>query len=297
MAEEDDPWRELDQVADRLAKVSVRAAREMVTMADGADLIARTVQAVGLVGSLVIDGRRAAAQREADELRELVRLKSDFLRLTTHELRRPLGLLNGYLSLIREGSYGEVPEKMGPGLQIVEAGVQEMQVLIDGLAGIARLEDRAGALRRQPSRLGHLISDAVRTVEVEAAAKKITVEQQLPEPDTLAVIDRGLLRTAITNLLSNAIKYAPERSTVRVAVISGPTDSDQRIAVSDQGPGIDPAEAERIFEQWHRASDATASGLGLGLYIVERIVNLHGGRVVLESTPGQGSTFIVVLPQ
>jgi signal transduction histidine kinase len=100
-----------------------------------------------------------------------------------------------------------------------------------------------------------------------------------------------------TNLLSNAIKYAPERSTVRVALISGPRDSDQRIAISDQGPGIDPAEAERIFEHWHPAPDTTAPGLGLGLYIVERIVDLHGGRVVLEGTPGQGSTFIVVLPR
>jgi signal transduction histidine kinase len=67
--------------------------------------------------------------------------------------------------------------------------------------------------------------------------------------------------------------------------------------VSDQGPGIEPAEAQRIFEQWHRAPGAIAPGMGLGLYIVDQIVGLHGGQVILESTPGQGSTFRVVLPQ
>jgi signal transduction histidine kinase len=297
MAGEDDPWRELDRVAESLAEVSVRAVREMVTMPGGADLVARTVQVVGLLGSLLIDGRRGAGRREADELRELVGTKGDFLRLTTHELRRPLGLLNGYLSMIREGAYGDVSEKLERGLQMVQAGAQEMQVLIDGLAEIARLEDRAGALRRQPTRLGHLVSDAVAAIEVEAAARGIDIDQQVPEPDILIAIDRNLIRIAVTNLLNNAIKYAPERSTVGIVVRAGPADPGPTIAVSDQGRGIDADEAERIFERWHRAPDTIAPGMGLGLYIVRQIVALHGGRVTLESTPGQGSTFGMVLPE
>lgn len=294
-AREDDPWQQLDLIADNLARVSVQVAREMVTMPDGTDLVARTIQVMGLVSSLLIDGHRASAKREADELRELLNVKSDFLRMTTHELRRPMGLLSGYLSLLAEGTYGEMPEKMRPVLRMMEAGAVEMGTLVEGLAGMARLEDLGGALRRQPTRLGHLVSDAVAAVEPEAAAKEITVEQRLPEPDILANVDQELVRIAVINLLSNAAKYAPEHSTIRVVV--SPAERDLSIVVSDQGPGIDPAEATRIFDQWHRAPRETQPGLGLGLYIVSRVVELHGGRVVLESTPGKGSTFTVVLPQ
>jgi signal transduction histidine kinase len=199
MGDEGDLWNELDQVADSLARVSVRVVREMAAMPGGVDLVARTIQVVGLVGSLLADGRRAAAQREAEELRGLVAIKSDFLRLTTHELRRPLGLLSGYLSLIDDGAYGDVPEKMRAGLRMVEAGAVEMAALVNGLAGIARLEDRAGVLRRQPTRLGHLAGDAVEAIEAEAAAKGISIEKQVPEPDILATADRDLLKIAITN--------------------------------------------------------------------------------------------------
>lgn len=293
-AREDDPWRELHQVADSLTKVSVHVARELVTMPNAADLTSRMFQVVGSLTSLMVDAREAAAQREANELRELVKIKSDFLRLTTHELRRPLGLLSGYLSLIQEGAYGEIPDKMRPGLQMAEAGTAEMAMLVEGLASIARLEDRAGALRRQPTRLGHLVNDAVVAVMPEATAKTITIEQQLPEPDILASVDRQLLRVAVVNLLGNAVKYAPGQSTVRVVVKTA--EADLTVAVSDEGPGIDLAEIEHIFEPWRRASKAQGSGMGLGLYIVRQIVDLHGGRVLLDSTPGQGSTFTVVLP-
>jgi two-component system OmpR family sensor kinase len=97
------------------------------------------------------------------------------------------------------------------------------------------------------------------------------------------------------NLLGNAAKYSPERSTVRVVV--SPVEADLAVAVSDEGPGIEPAEAERIFDQWHRAPTETAPGMGLGLYIVRQIIALHGGRVTVASTPGCGSTFTAVIPR
>lgn len=295
IAVKDDPWRELEQVAGVLVKISEGAVRQVVAMPDGPDLVSQLIQVVGLLGSLLIDGRRAVAKREADQLRELLQTKDDFLRLTTHELQRPLGLLNGHLSLITEGTFGDVPEKMKSGLRMVEAGAVEMRTLVEGLATIARLEDRGGALRRQPTRLGHLVGDAVAAITPEAAAKDISIQQQLPEPDILVNVDRELVRIVVVNLLSNAAKYSPERSTVRVTV--SPAGADMAVAVSDEGPGIDPAEAERVFEQWHRATMETAPGMGLGLYIVRQIMTLHGGRVTLESTPGEGSTFTAVLPR
>ncbi|HEX6510477.1 MAG TPA: HAMP domain-containing sensor histidine kinase [Chloroflexota bacterium] len=295
IAVNDDPWRELEEMAGNLIRLSERAGRQVVSMPEGGDLVSRLVQVIGLLGSLLIDGRSALARHEAEELRELVNVKSDFLRLTNHELRRPLGLLRGHLSLIAEGTYGQVPEKMMPGLRMVEAGAVEMATLLDGLASIARLEDRTEALRRQPTRLGHLVGDAVATIEPEAAAREITIQQQLPEPDILANVDRDLVRIAVVNLIGNAAKYSPERSTVRVEVSL--YDSELTVAVSDEGPGIEPGEAERIFEQWHRAPRETAPGMGLGLYIVRQIMTLHGGRVTIESAPGHSSTFTAVIPR
>ena len=295
IAVNDDPWRELEEMADNLIRLSERAGRQVVSMPEGGDLVSRLIHVIGLLGSLLIDGRSALAQHEADELRELANVKSDFMRMTTHELRRPLGLLRGHLSLITEGTYGEVPEKMMPGLRMVEASTGEMETLLEGLSAIARLEDRAGALRRQPTRLGHLVNDAVAAITPEATARGVRIDQQLPEPDILTNVDRDRVRIAVVNLLGNAVKYSPEGSTVRVVV--GPAGPDFAVAVSDEGPGIEPAEAERIFEQWHRAPRETAPGMGLGLYIVRQIMTLHGGRVTVESSPGQGSTFTAVIPR
>ncbi|MGH7867415.1 MAG: sensor histidine kinase [Candidatus Dormibacteraceae bacterium] len=117
-------------------------------------------------------------------------------------------------------------------------------------------------------------------------------EKRLPEPDILATVDRHLLRLALINLVGNAIKYSPDQSKVRITVKANP---DLTIAVSDEGPGIEASEAERVFERWQRGATATASGLGLGLYLVRKIVDLHGGQVTLDSTPGDGSTFTILL--
>ncbi|HEX6508652.1 MAG TPA: HAMP domain-containing sensor histidine kinase [Chloroflexota bacterium] len=282
-------------MAGNLMRLSGRAARQIVSTSEAADLLPRMMQVVGLLGALLMDGRRALAAREVNKVRELLNVKSDFMRMTMHELRRPLGLLKGHLSLITDGTYGDVPEKMMPGLRMVEASAVEMATLLEGLSAIARLEDPAGALHRRPTRLGHLVSDAVATIAPEAAARDIKIEQRLPKPDVLVEIDRELVRIAVVNLLGNAAKYSPERSTIRVAVASA--EADFAVSVSDEGPGIEPAEAERIFEQWHRAPAETAPGLGLGLYIVRQIMTLHGGRVTLESTPGHGSTFTTVIPR
>ena len=282
-------------MAGNLMRLSGRAAQQIVSTSEAADLLPRMMQVVGLLGALLMDGRRALAMREAHELRELVNVKSDFLRMTMHELRRPLSLLKGHVSLIMDGTYGDVPEKMVPGLRMVEASAVEMATLLEGLSAIARLEDPVAALRRQPTGLGHLVSDAVATIAPEAAARDIKIEQRLPKPDVLADINRELVRIAVVNLLGNAAKYSPERSTIRVVV--APVETHLAVSVSDEGPGIEPAEAERIFEQWHRAPTETAPGLGLGLYIVRQIMALHGGRVTLESRPGHGSTFTTVIPR
>jgi signal transduction histidine kinase len=226
-------------------------------------------------------------------VRELLERQSVLLRLTLHELRRPLGVAGGYLSMIQEGSLGPPPESphAQQGLAAVAGALQEMGALIDGLAAVAMQEDQA-SLRRRPSRLRTVAASAVEAVEQEARSRQVVVVQM--GPDVEAEVDGERLRVALVNLIANAIRHSPTGATVEVGVQHDA--NAVTIVVSDDGPGILPADAAHIFDPWYRGAGAS-SGLGLGLWIVRRIVEWHGGQVTLESAPGHGATFCVVLPR
>lgn len=279
-----------------LSHVGTGLLPHLLREADANELVSRLLQVVGEMALVVSEAERASAAREAEALKDLSEIKSAFLRLTTHELRRPLGVTRGHLSLLQEGTYGEVPEVMRQPLQQIAAGAREMASLVDGLATVSRLEDRADVLQRAPCRVGVLVSDAVRAVEPEAALRRVRIEQRLPSQDLQIVADGDRLRIAVLNLLTNAIKYAPAETTVTVQAAE--RQREVAIAVADEGPGIDPSEGERVFEMHYRSQRLPGHppGLGLGLYIVRQIVELHGGRVTLQSAPGQGSIFAILLP-
>jgi signal transduction histidine kinase len=225
-------------------------------------------------------------------VREVLEHQSVLLRLTVHELRRPLTAMNGWLSMIQDGSVGSLPVS-APAEQALAAmagAVQEMATLVDGLAAVARQDDQVDVLRRRPYGLRRVIAAAVAAVEQEARARQVNVGQDGPEVE--ANVDPDRLRIALVNLITNAIRHSPAGSTVKVAVQQEP--GAVTIAVSDDGPGILPADAEHIFDPWYQGAGAT-DGLGLGLWIVSRIAEWHRGRVTVDSTPGHGSTFSVVL--
>jgi signal transduction histidine kinase len=297
LAKGESTWRELDDAARAFTEAASRGVSEAASMSNATDLVPRLFQTVELLTSLVADGQRAAVERQFRELVELAELKSAFLRMTAHELRRPLGLVYGHLSLMEGGTFGPVSEDMRSRLQQMGGWCQDMEHLIENLTMVARLEDGAHALDRRPVRLGELVTEAARAVELQSRAKGISIQEQLPDPDVTAHVDHDRMRIAVLNLLGNAVKYAPESSDVRVVV--GERDDALTIAVMDEGPGIDEAEQDRVFEIWHRSSgDGTSGlGLGLGLYIVRLVVQLHGGDVELESEVGRGSTFRLVLPK
>jgi signal transduction histidine kinase len=119
------------------------------------------------------------------------------------------------------------------------------------------------------------------------------IERQAARPTIEAGVDAYLVRIAVINLLGNAVKFAPDDSVVTVMVAAAVGEAS--IAISDRGPGIDPADAERLFEPWQRGAGSETPGLGLGLYIVRQIADLHGGRVTVDSTPGSGAVFTLTL--
>jgi signal transduction histidine kinase len=261
-----------------------------------ASLIRRLMEAVAEMAVVAVADEQAKRDQEVDGLRELLKHREDFLRMTIHELRRPLTLANGHLSMIQDGTYGEVPLDIRHALDQMVAAYQEMEMLLDDLASVLRLEDGAEVLTVGPLRLDEVISAAIEAMSAEAARKGGTrINAEIEDPEVELLGDGKRLRIAIANLIANAIKYGPAGS--QVTVRGSRRSRGVVIAVSDEGSGIDPAEADHIFEAHRRGRNPGApGGLGLGLAIVRRIAELHGGHVTMESPPGRGATFTFYSP-
>jgi signal transduction histidine kinase len=148
------------------------------------------------------------------------------------------------------------------------------------------------ALRRQPCRVREVVVAAVAAVEREAQRRHVSIDHDASE--VMAEVDADYLRVALINLLSNAIRHASSRVAIALGVLV--EKNAILISVSDDGAGVLPGDAERIFEPWYQAAGASEHGLGLGLSIVRRIVEWHGGDVTLATKSGIGATFRVMLP-
>jgi signal transduction histidine kinase len=279
-----------------LGQVAMLLTPYLLRQPDPDKLVSRLLEIVREMALVVGEAERASAEREAKELRLISKLKTDWVSLTMHELRRPVGLIRGHLELLQDGTYGSIPSEAQSPLGQIAAGAHEIAHLLDGLAAVAKLRSRAGLLQRAPCRVSALVSDVVQSVEREAGLKRVQILKRTPRPDLQVMADAERMRIALLNLLTNAIKYAPPDTTVTVQAAERPWEV--AIAIADQGPGIDPSEANRIFEMHYRSQRLPdhLPGLGLGLYIVREIVELHGGRVTLQSAPGQGSVFAILLP-
>ena len=233
---------------------------------------------------------------EHAQFAELDILKSGFIRLTTHELRRPLSVFRGYLSMIESGELGEIPTQVHQAILKIAVSANEMTKLIDDLAEIGRLEQPDKVLRRERYPVNQLIKDAVDVVRAEALAKRIAIIERVDPARPTIEVDIDRMRVALQNLLSNAVKYSPPESAVEVRV--EPQHGAVSIVVEDQGYGIPAEEIPYIFDKYYRGvrpETRNTPGTGLGLYIVKQIAELHGGSVEVVSDPGKGSIFRLLL--
>lgn len=240
-------------------------------------------------------------EREASGLRQqieqslqLEKLKTNFLKLASHELRGPLGILRGYVSMMEDGSLD--PDEVAPVLPVLRAKLDEMNRLIDEILDTARLEDRALELKPERIDLCELAVDAVRALEPLATPRHRLVTAQASQP-VVVQGDRARLRMVVSNLVHNAIKYSPEGGDVRIGC--GSDGDEARVTVSDQGVGIAGSDQDRLFTRFGRIVTERTShiaGTGLGLYLARDLARRHGGDVEVESAPGRGSTFTLRLP-
>jgi len=183
---------------------------------------------------------------------------------------------------------------------VMERQANRLEVMVEDLLSLSRLEHESerGGVILVPEAINDVLARAVQTFSARAEARGILLVMDSPEMLS-APLNAPLLEQAVGNLLDNAIKYSAGESKITVtAVQSGPAMVEIRVA--DQGPGIEKRHLERIFERFYRVDQARSramGGTGLGLAIVKHIAIAHHGSVAVESTPGQGSTFIIRLPK
>jgi two-component system phosphate regulon sensor histidine kinase PhoR len=226
-------------------------------------------------------------------LKELDRLKNDFVHTVSHDLRSPLTAVLGYTELIERT--GQLNENQTEFLHRIQGSVQHITSLINDLLDLGRLE--AGFdTRREAVQLEGVLKYTLDMFEPHIQKKGITLTTTIAPKLPSLRANPIRIRQMMDNLVGNSIKYTPERGSIRVCVSS--EDKQVILEVTDSGPGIPTGEQGKVFEKFYRASNAPdgVSGSGLGLAIVRSIVDSHQGRVWVESIVGRGSSFFVVLP-
>jgi signal transduction histidine kinase len=244
--------------------------------------------------------REKSRQLEVTNLRlkELDRLKSDFVSNVSHELRTPLTAIKGAVDLVLREVAGPLTEKQIHYLTRVQSNTQHLAVLINDVLDLSKIE--SGGMEVQLGRVAidGLVHEVVETLRPIAVEKVIALEAAIPERSIFIWADRNKVNQVLMNLIGNAIKFTPVRGSVTISASRNGSDSVQ-VSVSDSGPGILPAEREKIFAKFYQIAqvgEAKPKGTGLGLAICKALVELHGGRIWVESEVNRGSTFYFTLP-
>jgi signal transduction histidine kinase len=234
--------------------------------------------------------------RVTERLAALEKTKTQFLNLASHELRSPLGVINGYLSMLEQGSLGQLQESGLRAVEVLKAKVAELNLLVAQMLDSARLEDGRLALKRDRVDLREVAADAMQIVRPLAGPDH---ELTLETPPVAVTVfgDADRIKTIISNLLENAIKYSPNGG--RVQCIVSVADGVATLRVVDSGVGIAREDVPRLFNRFERIQHRETShvgGTGLGLYLSRELARQHGGDIHVESRPRSGSTFTLTLP-
>ena len=241
----------------------------------------------------------ATALKELDqksrELEAASRHKSEFLANMSHELRTPLNAISGFSQVLRRQLFGEINDKQAEYLDDILASARHLLSLIDDVLDLAKVEAGQIELKLAPFSLPETLENGVVIIRERATKAGVTVSLSADGVGTI-VGDERRVRQVIFNLLSNAVKFTPSGGSI--AVTATQAGGEVQVSVRDTGPGIAPEDQARIFEEFQQAEAGKEQheGTGLGLALSRRMVELHGGRIWVDSQPGSGSTFTFTLP-
>ncbi|MBW8876260.1 MAG: response regulator [Acidobacteria bacterium] len=245
----------------------------------------------------LVEERTATIARQAEKLRELDQLKSQFFANISHELRTPLTLTLGPLQDVLDGRFGPLPDGLAEQVEMARRNAQRLLGLVDQLLDVARLDAGRLRLRLRHGDLAAAVRQRVESFLPLAERRGIELSLAAPSEPVKVWFDEVQIEKVLDNLLGNALKFTPREGQVHVAVTAAP---ESRIAVSvcDDGPGIPADQLERVFERFYQV-EATARrrwpGAGIGLALARQLVEMHGGTITAESAEGKGACFTLTL--
>jgi PAS domain S-box-containing protein len=249
-------------------------------------------------GQDVTADRAAEAERAAEERRRAAgQARDDALALIAHDLRSPLAVVVGYVQLLqRHATSGQLEaERITSYLERVDTAARQMTSLLDDLLTDAAADEVAEPIELAPTDMVPPLREIAE--HHNATSDRHRVVAELPDGSVVVDVNLPKLERALHNLLVNAIKYSPDGGTITLSLHADA--AGVMIAVSDDGLGIPAEDLPLVFERFHRGSNVSGrtSGLGLGLISVRRAVDVHHGRVTVDSVEGEGTTFTIVLPR
>jgi signal transduction histidine kinase len=234
--------------------------------------------------------------QKSHELEIASQHKSQFVANMSHELRTPLAAILGYAELMQEGFYGAPSEKSMDALTRIKSNGKHLLGLINTVLDIAKIESGQFSLNIAEYALDSVVETVRVATESLAETKKLSLKTDVAKRLPVGLGDEQRLTQVLLNLVGNAIKFT---DTGEVRITATVLNGHFTVAVTDTGPGIPPEELKRVFEQFHQIDNSNTKakgGTGLGLAIAKQIVEMHGGRIWVESTLGQGATFQMQLP-
>lgn len=234
------------------------------------------------------------------KLRELDRLKSQFLSIATHELRTPLTIIMGYNSMLAEGMHDRATAEERELLQESVGACQRLIRLVNSMLDINQIEAGKMTMKFAETDLNSVVRNVVSLFQGEMAKKQIHLSLEVPARMPRLLLDADRIEQVVINLVGNAMKFTSEGGGIHVSVRYAPEAETVQVSVQDTGVGIALADQELIFDEFaqvgRHAANRQREGSGLGLAIAKRIVEAHSGHISLRSAPGEGSTFIFTLP-
>lgn len=249
------------------------------------------------IGDLARSVRQMADSLRADieKLKEVDQIKSEFMMIASHNLRTPLTAISGYVDMAKSQTTDDRVLKM---LQAIEASSQRLTVFAEDLLTISSIETGQGVMGRKESiAIAPFVSEIGNDAASLTKDKSIRFNADVSDIDSRIMGSRVHLRGAIWNLLENAVKFTPEGGQVTLGLSQ---DADEiRIRITDTGTGISPEEVGKLFTKFHRGTSTEVynyDGVGIGLYVTKLIIDEHKGHLRVDSQPGKGSTFTIVLP-
>ncbi|MBW2984317.1 HAMP domain-containing protein [Candidatus Woesearchaeota archaeon] len=232
----------------------------------------------------------------SEKLKDLDRMKDEFLSLVSHELKTPMTPMQAYIEMLSDEDLGSLKKEQKDALIVIARNAKRLKLLIEDVLDISRIETRRMKFSFEEIDIKQLIEETVRDRQIFADEKHITLMTNVPKLP-ITVTDRNRVTQILVNLLDNAIKFSPKDKTI--SVYANRFDKDMVIKVQDQGIGIKEEDQKRIFDKFFQVDPTTKrryGGVGLGLAICKGIVELLGGKMGIESHVGKGSTFYFTVP-